>query len=218
LESLQAGPGAFGTAISSDSKTLYVNNQAASTVTRFDLDSGRPIAVVTGFAQPRQGVRLGPDGKMLFVTNFLGDKISLVNTETNKIEGEIGGFNKIRAISITRDGKTLFAANSGADAICVVDLATRKITATIAVGKDPYGAALSPDERLLYSGNLGDNSLTVIALPSRTVTATITGFRQPRQAIVFSRDGKTAFVLNEDLSISRVDVAGNRIVEVIRAQ
>jgi oxalate decarboxylase len=218
LESLQAGPGAFGTAISSDSKTLYVNNQAASTVTRFDLDSGRPIAVVTGFAQPRQGVRLGPDGKMLFVTNFLGDKISLVNTETNKIEGEIGGFNRIRAISITRDGKTLFAANSGADAICVVDLATRKITATIAVGKDPYGAALSPDERLLYSGNLGDNSLTVIALPSRTVTATITGFRQPRQAIVFSRDGKTAFVLNEDLSISRVDVAGNRIVEVIRAQ
>jgi YVTN family beta-propeller protein len=155
---------------------------------------------------------------MLFVTNFLGDKISLVNTETNKIEGEIGGFNRIRAISITRDGKTLFAANSGADAICVVDLATRKITATIAVGKDPYGAALSPDERLLYSGNLGDNSLTVIALPSRTVTATITGFRQPRQAIVFSRDGKTAFVLNEDLSISRVDVAGNRIVEVIRAQ
>src|SRR5215813_5468330 len=91
LWSLTPGPGAFGTVISADGDALYVNNEAASTVTRFDLIHERADAVITGFAQPRQGVRLSPDGTTLFVTNFLGDKITLVNTRTNAISGEIAG-------------------------------------------------------------------------------------------------------------------------------
>lgn len=44
------------------------------------------------------------------------------------------------------------------------------------------------------------------------VVATVTGFRQPRQAIVFTRDAKSAYVLNEDLSLSKVNLACNQIV------
>src|SRR5215475_2484038 len=62
LSNLAVGAGAFGTAISADGDTLYVNNEAASTVTRFDLAHERPDAVIPGFAQPRQGVRLTADG------------------------------------------------------------------------------------------------------------------------------------------------------------
>jgi YVTN family beta-propeller protein len=211
VSTLPAGPGAFGTVLSKDGATMYVNNQAASTVTRFDLASGEPRAVITGFAQPRQGVRLSPDGSALYVTNFMGDKITIVNTATNKIDGEITGFNKLRAISVTGDGKTLFAANSGSNTIAVVDLDKRAIESTIAVGKDPYGAALTPDGKRVYAGNLGDNSLSVIDVASKSVIATITGFKEPRQAIVFTRDGKTAYVLNEDLGLANVDLASNRV-------
>jgi YVTN family beta-propeller protein len=215
VTTLPAGPGAFGTTISRDGKTLYVNNEAANSVTSFDLETDRPKAVIVGFAQPRQGVRLSPDGHTLFVTNFLGDKIILVDADTSKIVSEIGGFNKIRAISITEDGKTLYAANSGADTVAVVDIASRAIVGTIPVGKDPYGAALTPDGRALYSGNLGDNSLSVVPLPGDHVSATISGFKQPRQAIVFTRDSRKAFVLNNDLSVSEVDLAAGRIVRTI---
>ena len=217
LSRIPAGAGAFGTAISKDGKTLYINNQAASTVTAYDLERGEPKAVITGFSQPRQGVRVSPDGKAVYVTNFLGDKITIVNSSTNKIDGEITGFNKIRAISVTADGKTLFAANSGSNTIAVVDVDKKMIIKTIPVGKDPYGAALTPDEHAVYSGNLADNSLSVISLPSQQVTATVTGFKQPRQAIVFSHDGKSALVLNEDLSLSKVDLAKNEIVGSIGA-
>src|SRR5579863_3466776 len=41
VSSLPAGPGAFGTAISGDGRTLYVNNEAADTITRFDLSTQR---------------------------------------------------------------------------------------------------------------------------------------------------------------------------------
>lgn len=218
VASLPAGAGAFGTTISADGTTLYVNNEAANTVTSFDLKTRRPMAVTTGFSQPRQGVRLNPAGDTLFVTNFLGDKITLVDTKTNKIMGEIAGFNKIRAISITHDGQTLYAADSGNNAIAVVDIAQRRIVKEIAVGRDPYGAALTPDEHAVISGNLADNSLSVVSLADQQVTATVTGFKEPRQAIVYTHDGKSAYVLNADLSIARVDLHSNKIADTIAAQ
>lgn len=218
LSTIPVGPGAFGTAISKDGKTLYINNQAESTVTVVDLDKEQAKAVITGFAQPRQGVKLSPDGQKLYVTNFSGDKISIVDSQSHKIEGEIKGFNKIRAISVTANGKTLFAANSGSNSIAVVDIDKKEILNTIPVGKDPYGAALTPDESELYSGNLADNTLSVVSLSSMKVTATISGFKQPRQAIVFTHDGKTAFVLNEDLSLSKVDLQTRKIIASISAQ
>jgi hypothetical protein len=45
------------------------------------------------------------------------------------------------------------------------------------------------------------------------VVATIAGFKQPRQAIVFSRDGRLAYVLNEDLSVSTVERASQQIAQ-----
>lgn len=218
MSTIPVGPGAFGTEISKDGKVLYINNQAASTVTVYDLEKNQPISVITGFAQPRQGIKLSSDGEHLFVTNFLGDKISVVNKNSNKIEAEIKGFDKLRAISITQDGHTLFAANSGSNNIAVVDVDKKQIVKTIPVGKDPYGAALTPNESALYSGNMTDNTLSVITLPSMRVTATIPGLKQPRQAIVFTHDSKTAFVLNEDLSVSKVDLASKKIVTQIGPQ
>lgn len=211
------GYGAFGTAISPNGETMYVNNQAASSVTVLDLTDEQPKAVIQGFSQPRQGIKVSPDGLRTFVTNFMGDKISIINNQTNQIESEIHGFSKIRAISITSDGKTLFAANSGNNTISVVDLKSLKITHSIPVGKEPYGAALNPKGTVLYSGNLGDNSMSVIALPSMKVTATITGLEGPRQAIVFSKDGSLAYVLNEDLSIAIVDLHTNQVTMKIES-
>lgn len=78
------GPGAFGTAVSPDGKTLYVNNQAHNSVTVVDLEKRKPIDVITGFAQPRQGIKVSSDGKYIFVTNFQGDKVSIVDATTKK--------------------------------------------------------------------------------------------------------------------------------------
>ena len=79
------------------------------------------------------------------------------------------------------------------------------------------GVALSPDGKRVYAGNLGDNSLSVIDVASKSVVATITGFKEPRQAIVFTRDGTTAYVLNEDLGIAKVDLARNRVEATLEA-
>jgi len=54
-------------------------------------------------------------------------------------------------------------------------------------------------------------------VPTLKVVATIEGFKQPRQAIVFTRDGQFAYVLNEDLSVARVDRGAQRVVATLSA-
>jgi YVTN family beta-propeller protein len=210
------GPGAFGTAVSPDGKTLYVNNQAHNSVTIVDLEKRKPIDVITGFAQPRQGIKVSSDGKYIFVTNFQGDKVSIVDAATKKIIREITGFSSIRGISITADGRTLYAANSGRNSISAVDTLNGNIKGEIKVGCEPYGAALSPDDKLLFASNKADQTIDVINVADHRIVKTIGGFKEPRQAIVFSQDGDQAYVLNRDLSIARVDVKTYTITDIIQ--
>lgn len=80
-----------------------------------------------------------PDGGKLYVTNFLGDKVTIVDTQPDKAEGEITGFSNIRGILVTADGKTMFAANSGTNNIAVVDIAKREILSTVTADWNPAG-------------------------------------------------------------------------------
>jgi YVTN family beta-propeller protein len=90
------------------------------------------------------------------------------------------------------------------------------IAQTISVGKDPYGASLSSDENILLSGNKEDNSLSIIDVSTLTNIGVITGFNEPRQAIVYSKNGKNVFVLNKDLSISVVNLSEKKIIYSIQ--
>ncbi len=46
--------GAFGTAINKAGNLVFINNEAANTVTALNVTTGSVKAVITGFAQPRQ--------------------------------------------------------------------------------------------------------------------------------------------------------------------
>lgn len=210
------GPGAFGTAVSPDEKTLYVNNQAHNSVTLVDLEARKPISVISGFSQPRQGIKVSPDGKRVFVTNFVGDKISVVDATSRKTIRELTGFSKIRGISVTADGNTLYAANSGRNSISVVDIRNGEIKNEIRVGREPYGAALSPDGRLLFVSNKADNTIDVIDASEDRVMETLEGFKEPRQAIVFNHDQNRAYVLNRDLSVVSVNVEDLSLAQIVR--
>ena len=75
--------------------------------------------------------------------------------------------------------------------------------------------SVSGDGKQVYSGNLADSSVSVIDVATRKVVATLYGFNEPRQAIVFTRDNHYVYVLNKDLSLSKIDRQTQRIVATI---
>ncbi|MFJ3366439.1 YncE family protein [Streptomyces anthocyanicus] len=226
---LPLGAGVFGTSQSPDGKTLYANNAAADTVTVVDQANNRPVDVITGFHEPRQGTKVSHDGDTLYVTNYnKGDsKLSIVDlTNPAHPKTELDGFQGLRAISVDRAGDRLYAANSANDTISVVNLHDTTDRENIKVGDMPYGAALSPDGTVLLSGNKADNTLSAVKITHKdgrithTVLGTIAGsgenyLKAPRQAISFSNDSKTAYVLNEDLTVAQVDIASRTVTKVL---
>ncbi|MFI0977682.1 YncE family protein [Streptomyces sp. NPDC021093] len=218
---LPLGAGVFGTAQSRDGKWLYANNAAADTVSVVDLANNRPAKVITGFAEPRQGIKLSYAGDKLYVTNFGRGRITAVDLKSANLERkEIGGFDDVRGLSISRDGTRLYAANSKSNTISVVDTASGETITKVPVGEKPYGAALSPDESVLFSGNMKDNTLTAVDpktnKPVGTVKSGPTGaLKGPRQAISFSADSHTAWVLNEDLTVAEVDVSALAVTRTL---
>lgn len=209
--------GVFGFRINNAGDKLFANNQAKSTVTVIDLNKGETIKVIEGFSQPRQGIVISSDDKYAYVTNFEGNDVRVVNTETYEIEKTLTGIPSVRAISIDKDNKYLYGASSSENSINVVDIGENKVVKTIPVGEEPYGAALSPDGKTILTGEKGSNQVSVIDVDSLEVKSTITGLDAPRQAISYSKanEGK-AYVLNGDLSIAVVDYVNNKIDEVIK--
>lgn len=218
---LPLGAGVFGTAQSKDGKWLYANNAAANTVSVVDLANNRPANVITGFAEPRQGIKLSYAGDKLYVTNFDGGRITVVDLKSAKLERkEIGGFDEVRGLSISRDGTRLYAANSKSNTISVVDTASGETITKVPVGEKPYGAALSPDESVLFSGNMKGNTLTAVDPETNKPVGTVKSgpkgsLKGPRQAISFSADSQTAWVLNEDLTVAEVDVSDLEVTRIL---
>jgi DNA-binding beta-propeller fold protein YncE len=211
---LYAIPGAFGITMSSDGRTLYVNNVSATVVSVFDLVSEKRIAQITAYSENPHGPLPGQDGPFVYLADFWGQKINILDTTTSQLTGEISGFSKICAFSVTRDGKTLFVVDSGAQSIAVVDLPSRVTVINIPIGSGSGDLAISQDQRFVYSYDPRGNSLAVVALlPNHG--ATNPGFLEPAQGIVLSRDGSAAYVLGRDLSISRVNLSNKRIVYTI---
>jgi DNA-binding beta-propeller fold protein YncE len=211
---LYAIPGAFGMTMSNDGRTLYVNNASSTIIAVFDLVSEHRIAQITAYSGEPHEASPEQDGPFLYLADFWEQKISILDTRTNQITGEISGFSKICALSVIRDGKTLLVVDGGTQSIAVVDLFSRATVINIPIGSGSGDLAISRDQRFVYSYDPRHNSLAVVALlPSHG--ATNPGFLETAQGIVFSRDGSAAYVLGRDLSISRVNLSNKRIVYTI---
>jgi DNA-binding beta-propeller fold protein YncE len=102
----------------------------------------------------------------------------------------------------SRDGKTMIATGDVSGKVLVFDLsipATPKLTRTIDVGKMAFDPVFTPDERSVWVPVKSTNEIAIVDVAKGTVTARIsdTNLKQPQQ-VVFSADGATAFVTNNN--------------------
>lgn len=216
LGSFDVGKGVFGFTLTNKGDKIFANNQSESTVTVINLETGIIEKVIEGFSQPRQGIVIDANDKYVYVTNFEGNDVRVINTDTMEIEKTLSGIPSIRAISVDTENNLLYGASSSDNTINVVDINTGEIKKSIPVGKEPYGAALSPDKTIILSGEKGSNQVSVIDTNTLEVLRTIEGLNEPRQAIVYSSEDGKAYVLNADLSISIIDYVNGQVLETIK--
>jgi YVTN family beta-propeller protein len=193
---------------------LLVTNEDSGDVTLIDLSRGEIAAKIPVGKRPR-GIRVSPDGKVVFVAlsgsakggpgvdesklppaDRTADGIGVLDTSQWKLTRILKSGQDPEHFDISRDGKTLFVSNEETGEASSVDIATGEVTGRIKVGEEPEGVTLRPDGKVVYVTSEVENQIAAVDVENRKVLATIETAPRPR-SVVFTQDGKTAFAACE---------------------
>ena len=101
----------------------------------------------------------------MWVTNFNDDSISLINTNTNTVDGGASGAED-GPFGIAPDPgyRFVFVTNQNDNTVSVIDIVTIGVVDTIPVGVTPWGIAYDPNHHRMYVTNSEDDTVSVINL------------------------------------------------------
>jgi len=157
----------------------------------------------------------------LYVANFTGDTISVIDTTTNMVVDtiptvEIGNGPKNMAIS--SDGQTLYVAVQNDDEMAIVNTIDNMVTTTVSVvpdATDPQDVVLNLDGTIAYVINQFGDDVSVVDLSTNTVSTTIATGALPQKGAL-SPDGAFLYVTNRQSDdVSKVDTSTNMEVAEI---
>src|SRR5258708_5583462 len=80
-----------------------------------------------------------------YVTNSLGDSITMIDLGTLKVAGEIKVGKRVHGVCAQADGQKLFTTIESEKTLKVIDTATNEVTSTIALTGRPNQCASTPD-------------------------------------------------------------------------
>ena len=112
---------------------------------------------------------LNPVAKRLYVSLWGGDKVAVVDIESNTLHSEIPVGSRPNDMTITKDGRYLFVSHGNDNSVSVIDTKAEKVVEVFSsalfpqspAGSTPNAVALSADEKILYIANADNNCLAV---------------------------------------------------------
>jgi YVTN family beta-propeller protein len=94
---------------------------------------------------------VSPDGRHAYTTDYLSDRVSVIDTSTHTLVTAIPlrATTSPVALAVAPDGGTLYVATPGAGSVTVIDLPTHIVTAPLSSGT-PRRLLVTPDGRHLF--------------------------------------------------------------------
>lgn len=171
---------------------------------------------------------------LVYVSNEESTEISVIDSATDTLMGNIFVGKRPRGIKIGPDGNTLYVALSGspmappgtdesklpppdrsADGIAVVDMPARRLVRTLSTGEDPESFDFTADGKTLYVSNEDAATVTVLSLPSGRIISTVAVGGEP-EGVRLRPDGKVVYVTSEeDNEVAVIDTTSNRLIAKI---
>jgi DNA-binding beta-propeller fold protein YncE len=190
--------------VSPDGKTIYLPTLEKDDWKIVDAKTGNVLGKIV-LHSGSHNTLCGPDGKKVYMEGLQSDYLTVVNTDGNKIEKQVGPFaNHIRPFTIDASQKFCFVNIDGLLGFEVGDLQSGKKIAHVEVagfkqgpvkrhGCPSHGIALSPDEKEIWLADAFNQYLHVFSNDGKSM-AQINDIRLSDQPgwITFSIDGKYA--------------------------
>jgi len=151
-----------------------------------------------------------------YVPNEGTGTLSVIDTATDQVVGEIQAGKKPRGLAVSLDGTRLYVSDQPNNRLVVVDLASRKAIGTVPLGVSPEGVSASPDGRYVAVALEESNSVAFIATATEKEAFTVKVEGKNPEHAVFSPDGKLVYVGAEDAEqVDVIDVGKRQQVAAI---
>ncbi|WP_430426284.1 YncE family protein [Maribacter litoralis] len=159
VNTFSTGKGPDGIGISKDDSTLFVTNTEDGTISVINILSNTQKIIETG-GKPEL-IHYNKDHSLLYISNFLKNKIHIIDTEKGEIVKEIENIKTPEEAVLSEDEKLLYVVSFDSGELNVYDASTlEKQSITYKTGNKPIG--VMPLGNKLYVSNYGDNSISVI--------------------------------------------------------
>ena len=167
------------------SPPFFLRNLPGHEVTVIDPATGAVLnRIALGVSLQPLGVTFSRDGRTALVTNWIGRRVSVIDTASETVKGSAVRLSRDplqadhpSAITANPRRDEAYVANANSDTVSVLDSTTGAVRATIPVGlvaggpkgATPDGLAVAPDGRTLYVALAGENALAVVDVERRSV-------------------------------------------------
>jgi YVTN family beta-propeller protein len=209
------GPGAGPEGFDACSPSSAVGD---STVYRIDLTTFGIDQVIAVGRVPKF-LATTPDGRLLVVSNWCGDDVSIIDTSTAKEIRRVRVGRYPRGLAISANSRLAYVALMGAGQVAVVDIESGSIVDRFAVGGGPRHLNLAPDGKHLYVTLNEERSVVKVDLATKVIVGRATTGDSPRSAAL-STDGTALFVVNYESNtaskIRTVDMTVQQTVQTAR--
>jgi YVTN family beta-propeller protein len=214
IDKMEIGPAPNQLAVTPDGKFAYIPVSDGNYEV-VDLAKKKIVERIFTGGRPHNTL-CSPDGKHMYLAPMgAPKKVSIVETATHKVVGEIPFTSVVRPIALTKDEKRLFAEVDGLVGIEMADIASRKMVQRVPseltdeqkkVDSRSHGLAIRPDQKEIWACDVHHSEVQVFDITGdKPKQIAKIAMSQNVYWLTFSPDGKTAYV----------SVLGNNEVAVV---
>jgi DNA-binding beta-propeller fold protein YncE len=150
-----------------------------------------------------------PAAHRLYVSH--ATKVVVVDTQANKVVGEIADTPGVHGFAIAHDLGRGFSSNGRENKVSIVDLNTLKTIQKVETGDNPDAILFEPAHKEVYAFNGRGKSATVIDAQSGKVVATIPLEGKPEFAQADPKAGKVYVNIEDQNAIKVIDAAKHAV-------
>ncbi|HEY6249396.1 MAG TPA: beta-propeller fold lactonase family protein [Candidatus Angelobacter sp.] len=179
IATILLGGAPLGMAVTPDSQHVYIAVYPSMVAVLTTATNKVTATIVDPSLSGPALVAMSPDGKTVYVSDMISNKITVISTATNLATGSIPVGQIPLGLALTADGKKLYAANGADSTVSVIDTTTQKVIKTLSGFNGPEGVVLAPDGNNIWVANTVSNTVSVISVASDTVTANVAVGQMP---------------------------------------
>jgi YVTN family beta-propeller protein len=141
-----------------------------------------------------------------------GDRIVIVDTETQKVLKEIIGLSGVHGFALVPALHKGYASNGKAGSVSVVDLQTLTVTNQIKVGEDPDAILADLKHSTVYAFNGRGKSASIIDAKSDIVVATLTFSGTPEFAAIDEKGNRIYVNIEDQNSLTEINTETQKVL------